>query len=118
MKYDNEFWTYLNEIVEQSEIIIDRPKGTHHPTYPNIVYVADYGYLKGTSSMDGKGIDIWMGTSNSKDIDTIICTIDLIKLDSEIKILLGCTEYEKKMIYEFHNNSKYMKGIMIKRTEK
>jgi inorganic pyrophosphatase len=38
-----------------------------------------------------------------------------MKRDSEIKILLGCTEEEKRLIYEGINDSEYMKGIMIRR---
>ena len=44
----------MNELVCNSEIIIDRPKGTAHPRYPNFIYKVDYEYLKNTSSMDGQ----------------------------------------------------------------
>ena len=47
--------------------------------------------------------------------DAVICTIDLLKKDSEIKILIGCTEEEKAIIMRFHNDSEYMKGTMIHR---
>lgn len=46
--------------------------------------------------MDGSGIDVWVG-SGEKRIDAIICTIDLLKRDSEIKILIGCTEEENNL---------------------
>ena len=64
--------------------------------------------------MDGAGIDVWVGTGEKK-VDAIMCTVDLLKRDSEIKILIGCTEEEKKIVYETHNDSKYMKGILIRR---
>ena len=35
--------------------------------------------------------------------------------DSEIKILLDCTEEEKKLIYKAHNDTSCMKGILIRR---
>jgi inorganic pyrophosphatase len=38
-----------------------------------------------------------------------------VKKDSEIKILIGCTNNEKEMIYSIHNNYKLMKGIFISR---
>lgn len=47
--------------------------------------------------------------------DAVICTIDLLKKDSEIKILIGCTDEEKDVIMRFHNDSEYMKGVMIRR---
>lgn len=114
ISYNNEFWNALDELVSNSEIVIDRPKGTAHPRYPDFIYQVDYGYLKNTASMDGAGIDVWVG-SGERRIDAIICTIDLMKKDSEIKILIGCTEEEKAIIYETHNETEYMKGILIRR---
>ena len=114
MNHDSEFWDALDELAAGSEIVIDRPKGTAHPKYPDLIYPVDYGYLKNTSSMDKDGIDVWVGSAEKK-IDAVICTVDLMKKDSEIKILIGCTEEEMATIYEFHNNSQHMKGILIRR---
>ena len=111
---DNSFWGTLDSLVNNSEIVIDRPKGTAHPKYPNFIYKVDYGYLKNTSSMDGAGIDVWVG-SGEKQIDAIMCIVDLMKRDSEIKILIGCTEEEKELVYQTHNETEFMKGIMIRR---
>ncbi len=38
-----------------------------------------------------------------------------MKKDSEIKILIGCTEHEKNIIYKIHNETQFMKGILIRR---
>ena len=116
-EYNKEFWKALDELVSKSEVIIDRPKGTVHPKFPDFVYKVDYGYLKDTSSMDGAGIDVWLG-SCGKQIDAVMCIVDLLKKDSEIKILIGCTEDEKRIVYLTHNRTPYMKGILIRRQEK
>jgi len=113
-KYDVEFWDALDELVSASEIVIDRPKGTAHPNFLDFIYKVDYGYLKNTSSMDGSGIDVWVGTGE-KSIDAIMCIVDLMKRDSEIKILIGCTEEEKTIVYKTHNETPYMKGYLIRR---
>ncbi|MBO5160164.1 MAG: inorganic pyrophosphatase [Lachnospiraceae bacterium] len=113
-RYDEDFWNALDELVSNSKIVIDRPQGTPHPKYPNFIYKVDYGYLQNTSSMDGAGIDVWVGTAEKK-IDAIICTVDLMKKDSEIKILIGCTEEEKAIVYETHNETEFMKGVLIQR---
>jgi inorganic pyrophosphatase len=105
----------LEKIVNKNGIIIDRPKGTKHPKYNNMLYVVDYGYIKNTKSMDNSGINIFVGSDNNKKIDVIICIIDLLKKDSEIKILMGCTEEGKTKIYNFFNDSEYMKAIMVRR---
>ena len=114
MQYNAGFWNALDELVNNSEIIIDRPKGTSHPKYPDFIYRVDYGYLKNTTSMDGTGIDVWVG-SNEKKVDAIMRIVDLMKKDSEIKILIGCTEEEKEIVYETHNETPFMKGVLIRR---
>jgi inorganic pyrophosphatase len=114
-KSDESFWKAVDSLVQESEIVIDRLKGSHHPRYPELVYPVDYGYLKNTTSMDGGGIDIWRGTDTAGKIDAIICTVDLHKKDSEIKILIGCNAAEKALILDFHNRNVLMKGLRIER---
>lgn len=114
MTYNNEFWSALDELVSNSEIVIDRRKGSAHPKYPDLIYEVDYGYLKNTSSADGDGIDVWVGSSE-KSVDAVTCIVDLAKRESEIKILIGCTEEEKDIIYKFHNRTEHMKGILLRR---
>ena len=111
---NEDFWKALDELVSNSEIVIDRPRGSAHPRFPNFIYKVDYGYIKNTSSMDGAGIDVWIGSGDKK-IDAIMCIVDLMKRDSEIKILVGCTEEEKLDIYKTHNETQYMKGVLIRR---
>jgi inorganic pyrophosphatase len=112
---NTEFWAVLDTLVVQSEIVIDRPKGSAHPRYPDLIYPVDYGYLKNTASMDGGGIDVWVGTNPERKIDAVMCIVDLLKRDSEIKILIGCTEEEKELVYRTHNETEYMKGVLIRR---
>ncbi len=115
METNDSFWNAIDRIVSESKIIIDRPKGSIHPKFSDFIYRVDYGYLDNTSSMDGDGIDVWVGTDERKQVDAIMCIVDLMKRDSEIKILIGCTENEKEFIYQTHNETDYMKGILIRR---
>ena len=112
--YNEDFWKAVDELVSNSDIIIDRPKGSAHPRFPDFIYRVNYGYLENTSSMDGSGIDVWVGSGDKK-ADAIMCIVDLMKRDSEIKILIGCTEEEKMEVYKTHNETQYMKGILIRR---
>ena len=115
MNYDHEgFWNALDELVNTSEIVIDRPKGSAHPRFPDFIYRVDYGYLKNTASMEAGGIDVWVGSGDPK-VDAVMCIVDLMKRDSEIKILIGCTEEEKMEVYRTHNETQFMKGILIRR---
>ena len=110
------FWEVLDRLVAESQLVIDRPKGSVHWLYPDYVYPLDYGFLEGTSSMDGDGIDVWIGTDSDRTVKGIICTVDLIKRDSEIKILLGCTEDEILLLERDHNVTDLMKGVLVRRT--
>jgi inorganic pyrophosphatase len=114
LKINNKFWEDLDFLISTSEIIIDRPKGSNHPLYPNLKYPLNYGFIKNTRSQDNSEIDIYVGESPIKKITAIMCTIDLFKRDSEIKILFSCTEEEMEIIYKL-NNEKMMDGILIKR---
>lgn len=109
------FWEELDTLVKVGSLVIDRPKGTAHPRYPDFIYPADYGYLEGTCSPDGHEVDIWIGTAQDKPIDAILCTVDPIKKDVEVKILYQCTEAEKRTILEIQN--KVMKAILVRRPE-
>jgi inorganic pyrophosphatase len=113
---DQVFWEALDTLVRESNVIIDRPKGSMHPGFSSgRTYPVDYGYLKNTTSMDGGGIDAWCGSSPQLTINGIICTVDLLKRDSEIKILIGCTPEEMKLALDFYNQGSFMKAILIVR---
>lgn len=109
------FWQALDRLIAASDIVIDRPKGSAHPRFPSRIYPLDYGYLAGTASMDGDGIDLWHGTAPTQRLDAVVCTVDLMKRDSEIKLLIGCTEEEKAAVMRWHNDSDMMKAILIER---
>ena len=114
-EHNADFWTAADILVSSEKIVIDRPKDSTHPRFANIIYPVDYGYIKNTTSMDGGGIDVWRGSLSDNTVNAIICTVDLMKNDSEIKLLIGCTAEEINLIYEFHNDSKFMKGILVRR---
>jgi hypothetical protein len=85
----------------------NRPIGTkiqfRHPTFMRFLAVF---FLE---------IDVWKGSKDIRTCKTIICTIDSLKKDSEVKILIGCTESEEKKILDFYNQSGYFAAIIVKR---
>jgi len=111
------FWSRLDDLINSQKIIIDRPKNSAHPKYPSMIFPLDYGYLDGTSSMDGGGIDLWLGSAPHRNLTAIAVTIDIKKKDSEIKLIIGCTEEEIGIIEKFHNRY-YQSGILIRRPAK
>ena len=61
--YSSDFFTALERLIAQSRVIIDRPRGSAHPRYPQVIYPLDYGYLENTASMDGSGIGVFIDSS-------------------------------------------------------
>ena len=113
---DEAFWRAAECLAEESELVIDRPKGSAHPRYPNLRYPLDYGYLRGTASMDGGGIDVWLGSDPSRRLTGLFCTVDLLKRDSEIKLCLGCTEEELHLALQ-QLNSGSMRALLLRRPD-
>lgn len=108
------FWSRLDELIKTSEIVIDRPKGTAHPRYPDLIFPLDYGYLKGTTAIDGSGIDVWLGTAGHNRLTAIGCTVDTYKKDAEIKLIINCTDAEIGIV-DRCQNGQVMSAIIIRR---
>lgn len=108
------YWQRLDELVNSLEVVIDRPRGSRHPRYNDLIYPYDYGYLKGTQAMDQGGIDVWAGSQPERGVTAVICIVDLVKRDAEMKLLLGCTHEEAEIILKIHNDG-LQSGILIER---
>jgi inorganic pyrophosphatase len=94
------FWKHAETLLAEHPLVIDRPRGSAHPRYPEKVYPLDYGYLDGTSGGDGDGIDVWRGTQGEALVG-VLCTVDLGKRDMEIKLLVGCSDAEIELVIAF-----------------
>ena len=101
---DSKFWQTMTELAEAGCIILDRPRGSAHPRYPDMIYPLDYGYLENTSAADGGGIDVWIGSKGGKMLTGILCTFDRLKRDAEIKLLIGCTLEDIETIQGFNSD--------------
>jgi inorganic pyrophosphatase len=109
-----DFWARLEELVASSKVVIDRPKGSAHPRYPDFIYPHDYGFLENTSAADGNPIEVWVGSRPDRRLGAIVCTVDVLKRDTEIKLLLGCTPADVRDILAVHD-SQFMSGILVER---
>ena len=99
----------MTQLLMTNSLVIDRPKGTSHPRYKEMIYPLDYGYLENTTSSDGGGIDMWIGSlstvmDSSRMLTGILCTFDTLKRDAEIKLLIDCTEEDIQIIQDFHRD--------------
>jgi inorganic pyrophosphatase len=109
-----EFWTHLEQLVASSQVVIDRPKGSAHPRFPEAIYPLDYGYLHPTTTVDGGGVDVWVGSQPGRPLEAVLCSVDLYKRDVEVKLLLGCTEAEIEQILAFMNQFS-MRVLLVQR---
>jgi inorganic pyrophosphatase len=111
---NGEFWEYLQRLVDTSQIMLDRQKGTIHPRFAEQPYPVSYGYLNGTTAIDAGGVDIWVGSHGGKRVVGVLCTVDLLKKDTELKIVMDCTEEEINQILQFTNHGE-MRAVYLKK---
>ena len=101
------FWQKLDTLYLSSKLVVDRPKGTCHYKYSNLVYPVDYGYLNDTTGSDQAPIDVFRGTQKSNLIQAVVVSADILKKDCEVKLLVGCTQEEEYAILEFLNQTEF-----------
>ena len=107
------FWACLEQLVASSHVTIDRPRGSLHPRLRKIVYPLDYGFLENTTAGDGAGIDVFVGSLEAR-VTGAIMTVDLKKRDAEMKILLGCSSAEMRVVYEFMNSQTFGGALLVR----
>lgn len=105
----------LDQLLDTSTIIIDRVAGTTHPRYPDVVYPVDYGYLDGTTSGDGEGIDVFIGTATGRGIHALAITVDILARDTETKLLIDCDPNETSKVEDLLANALHLGVHLIHR---
>lgn len=95
-------WSLADSWVAEHELVIDRPRGSRHPRYPDYVYPFDYGYLDGTMSADGEGIDVFVGEEPERGVTALLTVLDPQKRDAEVKLMLGCTAAQIDQALSFY----------------
>lgn len=99
---ERDFWSKLSAFLAEAPLVIDRPKGSRHPRFPEVIYPLDYGYLEGTNGGDGDGIDFWLGSiAGEHQLVGALISVDSLKRDVELKLLVNCTESEIETIVQF-----------------
>ena len=109
------FWQKLDTIYLSSKLEIDRPKDSVHYKYSNLIYPVDYGYLKDTTGTDMKPIDVFKGSLYSNQVMAVAISADILKKDSEVKLIVGCSEDEIYDIMAFLNQTEFQKAVLLRR---
>ncbi len=97
-------------------MVIDRPRGAAHPRHPDFIYPLDYGYLADTRASDGSGVDVWVGSLPEGRVTGLVCTVDLLKRDLELKVLIACSVIERQTILRVHSQA-LQSALLIERPE-
>ncbi len=98
---------------------IDRPLGSHHPDYPDMVYEINYGYISGIFAADGEEQDAYiLGVDKpiSEFEGRVIAVYHRLN-DIEDKWIVSITDeyYSNEYILEKINfQEKHFEGILIR----
>ena len=108
-------WAVWETLIEENGITLDRPHGTAHPNFPEIIYPMDYGFVRGTCASDGHGVDVFVGTAESALVGLMLCA-DNRRGDREVKLLYGCTPREVYLAHGFINfDRSLLEGVLALR---
>ena len=99
---EDDLWSEWDRIIAEHKLVIDRPKGTVHPRFPEMIYPVDYGYLEQTIGGDGAEVDIFVGSGDAGLVG-LLSTYDAVKEDRETKLLWNMTEEEIETVVSFLN---------------
>ena len=100
-----DLWDQVGAMLRSHRTVVDRPLGSTHPEHDWMVYPLDYGYLEGTSAVDGDGVDVFLGSADRGPLTAAAVTFDPFKHDVEVKLFAGCTPDEVRVVAEFWNRT-------------
>jgi inorganic pyrophosphatase len=86
-------WIGWERLLRERGVILDRPRGSAHLRYPEMIYPLDYGYIPGTVGGDGAEVDVFVGSA-ATGLTAALLTHDLGKGERELKLLWNTTEAE------------------------
>lgn len=110
-------WSEWEALIRDRGITIDRPHGALHPEHPSIIYPIDYGYVNGTLATDGRELDVFVGSSPTGLVGTMI-TVDHRREDAEFKLLFNCSPEEVYLVNGFVNfDRSLMEGVLVLRSD-
>lgn len=108
-------WDAWSSLIADRGIVIDRPRRSQHPRFPDIIYPIDYGYIEGTLGTDHEPVDVFIGSADSGLVGAII-TIDYRRGDCEAKFIYNCSPEEIYLVNGFINyDVDLMRGRLVLR---
>ena len=98
---------------------VDRPIGSHHPDYPDHIYLVNYGFVPNTVSGDGEELDCYILGEHKplKEFKGLcVAVIHRLKDDDDKLIVVSegrnFTDSEIRILTEFQE--KYFESIILR----
>lgn len=110
---------YKNIIGTAVSGIVDRPMGSCHPKYPDLIYPVNYGYIPDVFAGDGEEQDVYVigidhpVTTFTGTVIAIIHRID----DCEDKWIVSCDgkdHGDDEILNTIHFQEQYFRSILIR----
>lgn len=96
------FWESLDRLLEEGEIVVDRPQGSLHACFPHVRYPFDCGYLALPLSESGAEMDVWKGAHTSSQVAAILLAVDEHNLELNRSLAVGLNEPELAAVTDFY----------------
>ena len=99
--------------------IIDRPKGSQHPSNPNIEYPINYGYVENVFANDGEEQDVYVLGTNipikrfKGEVIAVFHRTNDIE-DKWIVSIDGKQYSDEEILDMIHFQEKYFEGFLIR----
>lgn len=75
----------INPIGQRVHVVVDRPLGSRHPDYPNLVYPVNYGYVPHVMAEDGEEQDAYVIDVEEPIADCIGTVIAVIRRADDVE---------------------------------
>ena len=89
-------------IGREVDLEIDRPAGSRHPDYPQLVYPINYGLVPGTLAADGEPIDAYLLGSDKPLLSAhgrvIAVTLREDDIEDKLVVAIGEDDYSAEEI--------------------
>lgn len=100
-------------------MIVDRPIGSRHPNYPNMIYPVNYGYIPGMFAADGDEQDVYLlGVNHPVETYTGVIIAILQRADDvEDKLVMapeGVNFSDREILAQTHFQEQYFQTKLIR----
>ncbi len=97
-----DFWKSLDRLLDEGEVIVDRPQGMIHACFPEARYPLDCGYLALPQSEAGEEMDVWIGSLSPSQVSAVLLAVDEHSLALNRSLGVGLNEIELQSVLDFY----------------